>query len=122
MTPLQAWLFVGIPALVLGLGMFIGRSRWRPLIGYVVLAAGFGGMVAFHRVSAVVFGMLIVLLYAAGRGGAGEDRVAAMHATGVEAAEAFERDRAARGEIGEPGNRGGRGQPAGEEEPAGMSH
>ncbi|GEM_PF-2875874 len=92
MTLLQAWLFVGLPALVLGLAMFVGRSRWRPLVGYVILLVGFGGMTLFDPVSGAVLGVVIVLLYAAGRGGGGEERVATLTETGVEAAERADRD------------------------------
>jgi hypothetical protein len=66
---LQAWLFIGVPGLVVGLGLFLVRSPARALVGYLVLVAAFAGMAAVHRVSAAVFGGLIALLFAAGRGG-----------------------------------------------------
>jgi hypothetical protein len=69
---LQAWLIIGVPALVLGLALFLGRSRTLAWTGYVVLAAGFGGVATVHRPSAAVFGGLLALLYGAGRGGAAE--------------------------------------------------
>jgi hypothetical protein len=69
MTILQVWLLFGLPALVLGLALFLGRSPWRSALGYVVLLAGFAAVAAFDRVSAAVFGGLLALLYAAGRGG-----------------------------------------------------
>lgn len=69
MSLLQAWLLIGVPGLVVGLAMFLVRSPARALVGYVVLLAAFAGMAAVHRVSAAVFGGLIALLYAAGRGG-----------------------------------------------------
>lgn len=69
MSVLQAWLVIGIPGLVVGLGLFVVRSPVRALLGYVVLAAAFVGMALTHRVSAAVFGGLLALLYAAGRGG-----------------------------------------------------
>lgn len=72
MTTLQAWLVVGIPTLVLGLALFMGRSRVQAVAGYVVLAGGFAGMAAADRSSAAVFGGLLALLYAAGRGGSAE--------------------------------------------------
>lgn len=72
MTILQAWLLVGLPALLLGLTLFVGRSRWRTGAGYAVLAAGFGGMALVDRSSAAVFGGLLSLLFAAGRGGRDE--------------------------------------------------
>lgn len=105
MTLLQAWLFIGIPAAALGLAMFIGSSRWRPLVGYAVLLVGFGGMVAFHAPSGAAFGLVAALLYATGRGGSGEQRVSSQSATGVSAAEAAERQvagEASRGETRTP--------------------
>src|SRR5688572_16266619 len=38
LTILQAWLFVGIPCLVVAFSLFYGRSRIRTLLGYLVLA------------------------------------------------------------------------------------
>lgn len=72
MSVVQVWLLFGIPALVLGLALFVGRSPWRAILGYVVLLAGFGTVAAFDRASGAVFGGLLALLYAAGRGGATE--------------------------------------------------
>lgn len=69
MTLLQAWLVLGVPGLVLGLAMFLGRSPVRALLGYVVLLATFVGMALVDRASAAVLGGLLALLYAAGRGG-----------------------------------------------------
>lgn len=92
-TLLQAWLFIGIPAAALGLAMFLGPSRWRPIVGYVLLLVGFVGMGAFHAPSGALFGLLIALLYAAGRGGSGEQRVSPLSATGLAAAEAADRAR-----------------------------
>jgi hypothetical protein len=68
----QAWLLVGLPSLLLGLTLFVGRSPWRAGAGYAVLAAGFGGMAVVDRASAAVLGGLLSLLFAAGRGGATE--------------------------------------------------
>jgi hypothetical protein len=91
-TLLQLWLFVGIPALALALALFVGRSRWRSLAGYVVLIVGFGVMVVFDRASAAVFGGLLALVYASGRGGDSElEGFDLTSATGVSAAEAAER-------------------------------
>ncbi len=72
MTIMQAWLLFGLPALVLGLALFVGRSPWRSVLGYVVLLAGFGALAVFDRASAAIFGSLVALLYAAGRGGQDE--------------------------------------------------
>lgn len=69
MTVLQVWLVFGLPALLLGLALFVGRSPWRAALGYVVLFVGFGTVAAFDRASAAVFGGLLALLYATGRGG-----------------------------------------------------
>lgn len=91
MTLLQAWLFIGIPAAALGFAMFIGSSRWRPLVGYAILLIGFAGMVWVHAPSGAIFGLLVALLYAAGRGGSGERDVAQESATGLAAVEAAER-------------------------------
>lgn len=88
MTLLQAWLFIGIPALVLGLAMFVGRSVWRSLVGYLILAIGFAGMTVFHRPSAAVFGALLALLYASGRGGPAERTYDPVRDTGHRAVEA----------------------------------
>lgn len=69
MTPVQAWLVIGVPALVLGVALFVRRSPVRSALGYLVLFGAFAGLAAYHRPSAALFGGLIALLYAAGRGG-----------------------------------------------------
>lgn len=69
MSLLQAWLFIGVPGLAVALAMFLVRSPRRALAGYVALLAAFGGMALVHRPSAAVFGALLALLYASGRGG-----------------------------------------------------
>lgn len=69
MNTLQVWMLIGIPSLALAGAMFVRRSSWRALVGYAALLGGFGGMAVFDRASAAVFGGLIALLYAAGRGG-----------------------------------------------------
>ncbi|MEX0657785.1 MAG: hypothetical protein WD080_01495 [Egibacteraceae bacterium] len=69
MSLLQAWLVIGVPGLVLGLGLFMVRSPARAMAGYVVLVATFAGMALVDRTSAAVLGGLLALLYAAGRGG-----------------------------------------------------
>lgn len=71
---MQVWLIVGIPTLAVGLALFLRRSPVRAMLGYVVLAAGFGLVSFSHRPSGAVFGGLLALLYAAGRGGAMERR------------------------------------------------
>lgn len=77
MTVLQAWLLIGLPALLLSTALFVGRSPVRAALGYVVLVAGFLGMAGVERVSAGVVGGLLALLYAAGRGGRREREAAA---------------------------------------------
>lgn len=72
MTVLQAWLLFGIPCLVLGLALFVGRSMWRSLVGYLVLGIGFATMMIYDRASGAFFGALIALAYAAGRGGSAD--------------------------------------------------
>lgn len=69
MDVLQVWMLIGIPALALAGAMFVRRSPWRAAVGYLVLLAGFGGMAVYDRANAAVFGGLIALLFAAGRGG-----------------------------------------------------
>jgi hypothetical protein len=66
---LQVWMLIGIPALGLAGAMFVRRSPTRSLVGYAALLAGFAGMAVYSRASAGVFGGLVALLYAAGRGG-----------------------------------------------------
>jgi uncharacterized membrane protein len=64
------WLIIGIPALLLALVLFMDRSPWRAGLGYLVLAGGFVGLAALgDRASAAVFGAVLALVYAAGRGG-----------------------------------------------------
>jgi hypothetical protein len=72
MSILQVWLLFGLPALLLGGALFVGRSPWRTALGYLVLFAGFFTVAVFDRTSAAAFGGVIILLVAAGRGGRGE--------------------------------------------------
>jgi hypothetical protein len=83
MNPLQVWLIVGIPALTIGLALFLRRSPVRALLGYTVLAIGFFVVSIYHRPSGAVFGGLLALLYAAGRGGAMERGDSQPNETGV---------------------------------------
>jgi uncharacterized membrane protein len=69
---LQAWLLIGIPALVLAIGLYIARTPVRSMLAFLVLAGAFVALAFIDRVSAAVFGALLALLYAAGRGGSGE--------------------------------------------------
>jgi len=66
---LQAWLVVGIAALILACALLYGRSRLRTRLGYVALLGAFSTLTAVDRASGAVVGGIIALLYAAGRGG-----------------------------------------------------
>jgi len=77
MTTLQVWLVAGVPALLLGGSLFVGRSPWRTALGYVVLAAGFVAVTLVERTSGGLFACLLALLIATGRGGAVERRTPA---------------------------------------------
>lgn len=68
MTVLQAWLIAGIPALLFGAMLFLAASQLLNLLGYVVLAAGFAVVTSVDGASGAVFGALLALLYATGRG------------------------------------------------------
>lgn len=68
MNVLQVWLLVGIPTLAASVAFFLGRSLWRAMVGYLILLGGFGVVTVLHRPSGAVFGGLIALIYAAGRG------------------------------------------------------
>jgi hypothetical protein len=69
---LQAWLIVGIPAMVLAGGLFYGRSRLRTRLGYLVLLVAFAVLTPVDPASGAVLGGVVALLYAAGRGGEAE--------------------------------------------------
>jgi len=71
MTSTQAWLLVGIPALVIGIVLYTAKSRWLGLLGFFVLLAAALVLVTVDRVAAMVLGAVVVLLYAAGRAGQG---------------------------------------------------
>jgi hypothetical protein len=87
-TLVQAWLLFGIPCLSLGLAMFVGRSTWRSLVGYLILAVGFATMTVFDRASGAVFGAVLALVYAAGRGGSADVGPDPLSATSHEAVQA----------------------------------
>jgi hypothetical protein len=76
-TVLQAWIIIGIPALVTGLAMFLVRSAVRAVAGYVALVGAFIAMAFIDRASAAVLGGMLALVYAAGRGGTMEGEEAA---------------------------------------------
>lgn len=90
MTLLQVWLFIGIPALALATACFLGRSWWRSLVGYAVLAVGFVLVAVFSPASGAAIGALIALLYAAGRGGQIEGEYDPVSDTSLRAVAAME--------------------------------
>lgn len=81
MNTLQAWLIVGIPGLLTVAALYVGRSKARAWIGYVVLAAVLlvFVLVAGDPISAGVFGLVAVFLVANGRGTHVDDRFAEHH-------------------------------------------
>jgi hypothetical protein len=78
---LQSWLIVGVPTLVVALGLFAGRNKLRAWIGYGVLAA----LVLFFAlgpgdpVSAALVGMVAVAYLATGRGTNRDDEFTEHH-------------------------------------------
>lgn len=70
MDLLQTWLLIGVPVLVAAVVLFVGRSRLRALVGYVLLAV----LVATFVVtpgggpSAAAVGIVGLAALAAGRG------------------------------------------------------
>lgn len=69
---LQAWLLIGVPALVLAAALYLMRTPVFGMAAFLVLAAAFGAMALIDRASAAVLGALLALLYGAGRGGSRE--------------------------------------------------
>jgi hypothetical protein len=69
---LQAWLVIGIPVLGVCVGLFLTRNPRAALLAYALLTAGFLLLATVDRVAGAVFGALLPLLYAAGRGGPAE--------------------------------------------------
>lgn len=70
MDLLQAWVVVGIPGLVIAVGLFVGHSRLRAWFGYGVLAALFTFFLLLETgvYSALFVGMIAVGYLANGRG------------------------------------------------------
>lgn len=81
MDVLQSWLVVGVPGVIAIGVLFLGYSRTRAMIGYVVLV----GLITFFltvpgdAVSAAGLGFLLVVFVASGRGSAADDRHAEHH-------------------------------------------
>lgn len=71
MSTTQAWLLVGIPALVIGIVLYTARSRRLGALGLLVMLVGTLVLATVNRVSAAALGSIIALLYAAGRAGRG---------------------------------------------------
>lgn len=71
MSTMQAWLLVGIPALVIGIVLYTARSRRLGALGLLVLLVATLVLATVDRVSAAALGSIIALLYAAGRAGGG---------------------------------------------------
>ena len=75
MNLFQAWLIVGIPAVVTVAALFAGRSQIRAIAGFVLLAAllVFFLTVTGDMVSSAAIGLLAVFLVATGRGTASDE-------------------------------------------------
>jgi uncharacterized membrane protein YjjB (DUF3815 family) len=70
MNLLQAWVAVGVPGLVIAVGLFVGRSQTRAYVGYGVLAALFAFFLLLENgvYSALAVGTIAVGYLANGRG------------------------------------------------------
>lgn len=81
MNLLQAWLIIGVPALVVIAAMFTGRSATRALIGYLILAATlvFFLVETGNVVSTAAIGLIGFFLVATGRGTAVDDAAPEHH-------------------------------------------
>jgi hypothetical protein len=81
MDLLQTWVTIGVPGLIVAGALFVGRSRLRAWIGYVVL----GGVAAALALapgggaSAVIVAVLAAGLVATGRGTYSDTGVAEHH-------------------------------------------
>lgn len=76
MNVAQAWLLVGVPGLLVVTGLFVGHSRIRAYLGYLVLIAIVGVFLVVDggAISAGVVGMLAVGLVATAQGAEEADR------------------------------------------------
>lgn len=70
MNVLQAWLLVGVPGLVVIAALFVGHSRIRAYVGYIVLAALVGTFLVVEggAISAGIIGLSAVALVATAQG------------------------------------------------------
>jgi hypothetical protein len=75
MNLLQTWLIVGVPGLIVVAGLFVGRSQWRSLTAYGVLAAVVLTflLVPGDVISAAAVGLIGFFFVATGRGTAADD-------------------------------------------------
>lgn len=75
MNLLQAWLIIGVPALVVVAALFTGRSVIRALVGYLVLAATlvFFVVETGDVISTAAIGLIGFVLVATGRGSTHDD-------------------------------------------------
>ena len=71
MTVMQAWLLIGVPALLIGLVLYTARSPRLGALGLLVLVGATIVLATVDRISAAVMAGLLTLLYAAGRAGLG---------------------------------------------------
>ena len=76
MDLLQTWIVIGVPGMVLAVGLFVGRSRIRALVGFGVLAAltAVFVMTPGGGFSAAAVGLVAMLFVATGRGTNVDDR------------------------------------------------
>lgn len=68
MSALQIWLVAGLPALLVSLFLFVARSQLAQVLALAVLLVGFALVTAVDHTSGAVFGALLALVYATGRG------------------------------------------------------
>lgn len=71
MDVIQAWLLIGIPALTASLTLYTARSQVLGAVGVLVALGAAAAMATVDQASAVALGVVVVLLYAAGRAGRG---------------------------------------------------
>lgn len=81
LTLSQTWIILGAPMLVVAAGLFVGRSRLRALLGYVVITALVSLFVSIPGggPSAVVVGLVGLAALATGRGTHLDDAVPEHH-------------------------------------------
>lgn len=71
LTVTQAWLLIGVPVVVASLALYTARSRAVGAAGLLLLLAGTVALTSVDRASGAVLAVLLTLLYATGRAGAG---------------------------------------------------